>query len=40
MGTAPEHRRRMQGKGKGKWQEANRRCQLQTAIHLGVLISV
>ena len=39
MGTAPEHRRRMQGQGKGNWQEANRRCQLQIAIHLGLLIS-
>ena len=29
----------MQGKGKGKWQEANRHCQLHKAIHLGVLIS-
>ena len=27
----------VQGKGKGKWREANRRRQLQTAIHPGVM---
>ena len=27
----------VQGKDKGKWREANRRCQLQNAIHAGIM---
>ena len=26
-------------KDKGQWREANRRCQLQTAIHAGIMLT-
>ena len=35
-GRAQVERERVQGKDKGKWREANRRRQPQTAIHPGV----
>ena len=40
VGRRPLRRERVQGKGKGKWREANRRRQLQTATQPGVMLNL